>query len=224
MLDRTDTEITTNADTNIKQPLSKEGARRCLQHYKDNGQARPTIRMLARDWAWSSATTGRFVQAFDAEQAVTEAKTETPSTVSSSTETEPTPHERRQMLIRAGEHFDEVFKQETPAELVDRLVAERKIDLAGPEEADGYHYWGVPSQRAIEAREAAGGAVELWQECQSGSEEGFIINIAAGNAVAVARSVLYAAGFKNILIATLEKGGYVDVDDGQLAANFGKGR
>jgi hypothetical protein len=44
--------------------------------------------------------------------------------------------------------------------------------------------------------------------------------VTRGNAVQLARNILFAAGFKGVLIATCVGGGYADVEDGDLPEHF----
>lgn len=71
------------------------------------------------------------------ERPATDTAVELPLVVADTpTETEPTPHERRNMLIEAAKDFDAKVKPEAPTELVDRMVAEGKISLQAPELED----------------------------------------------------------------------------------------
>jgi hypothetical protein len=45
---------------------------------------------------------------------------------------EPTPHQRRSMLIAGSEDFERLETRETSAALVDRMVAEGKVKLSAP--------------------------------------------------------------------------------------------
>jgi hypothetical protein len=107
---------------------------------------------------------------------------------------------------------------------VDRIAEQEKArDTLGMND-DLDVYWQIPRQAAIECRPLGKGNVEIWQEGQHGDEDASVFNIAAGNAVQFARSVLYAAGFRRIGIYTYEHGGNVDVEDGHLASNFYDGK
>jgi hypothetical protein len=88
-------------------------------------------------------------------------------------------------------------------------------------EVDRETYWPIPSQAAIECRQAENGAVEIWQEGQHSPEEDVTIHIAAGNAVMLARHILYAAGFPNVSMYIHVRGeGNVDLNNGDLAETF----
>jgi hypothetical protein len=96
-----------------------------------------------------------------------------------------------------------------------------KASLASPEPAtaDGGWVYTIPRQAEIVCAALKEGGIEIEQECLLGGEP-TIIHVAEGNAVALARRILYAAGFQTVLISTHEKGGCVDLDDGDLARNF----
>lgn len=109
---------------------------------------------------------------------------------------------------------------------IDRIAeAEAAREALGmnDDDAEREFYWAIPRQYAIECRALPGGDVEIWQEGQHGDDDAHIIHVAAGNAVMLARHLLYAAGFKSITIATYVPGeGMEDVEDGSLAATFCK--
>jgi hypothetical protein len=154
---------------------------------------RPSVRELAVAWGWSKSTVARFVSQLD-RPAVGQHDC-------------PSPQQLRSLLINGAEDFDRKHPAETAEGLVDRVIAEGKV---------GDAYWSIPSQAAIECAALPDGGVEIIQE------RGQRIEVAAGNAVQLARLILYAAGFNGIGIYTYEGGGCVDVEDGQLAANFEK--
>ena len=53
-----------------------------------------------------------------------------------------------------------------------------------------------------------------------GDSENQRISVTRGNAVRLARNILFAAGFESVLIATTKGGrGYYDVEDGDLPEN-----
>lgn len=81
--------------------------------------------------------------------------------------------------------------------------------------------WGIPRQAAINCLPLADGGVEIRQAADLGPEEDQTVTVTDSNAVALARSILFAAGFKAIYIATEGPGGArVDLADGALAKNF----
>jgi hypothetical protein len=179
---------------------------------------RPPIRKLAEVFGWKVATTGRFIQAYEAETK--------PETAVRQPEC-PTPYERRQMLINGTKEFDEKFPPESAEAAVDRSLAEGKIPKSQADrvaDGEGDWVWSIPSQIAIDCAAVADGGVEITQDGQHGPDEAATIHVAAGNVVRLARSILYAAGFNSIGIYTHERAGNVDIEDGQLASNFQDGR
>lgn len=92
-------------------------------------------------------------------------------------------------------------------------------EFAVEEPGDLEVYWGIHSQIAIEVRPLKDGGVEIAQENASRDEED-LVHVAAGNAVRLARSILYAAGFKSIGIFTHVKGGCEDIQDGDEPRHF----
>jgi hypothetical protein len=140
----------------------------------------------------------------------------------------PTPTEQRHMLIKGCEDFDEKY-QPGPSEVgsaaaaVDNAIAKGVVKLAPEDDPDMISYWPIPRQAAIECRAVVNGDVEVWQEGVHGlhgTADAVTVHVAAGNVVRLARSILYAAGFRTVSIYTHEKGGNVDIEDGQLAKNF----
>lgn len=79
----------------------------------------------------------------------------------------------------------------------------------------------IPHQLAIHLREVADGGIEITQEDSRGDEVSRI-DVSAQNAVALARLILFTAGFVAINISTYD-GGWIDISDGDLAENFYKG-
>jgi hypothetical protein len=82
--------------------------------------------------------------------------------------------------------------------------------------------WSIPQQSRIECSANVDGEVEIEQISPLGDSDNQRIFVTRGNAVRLARHVLFAAGFKAILIATHERGGYCDLEDGDLPERFGK--
>ncbi|MDH2343249.1 hypothetical protein [Bradyrhizobium sp. SSUT77] len=132
----------------------------------------------------------------------------------------PTPTERRAMLIAGAEDFmakhPEQHDGTTAEEAVDAAVATGKISLAPDEpEIDTDLCWHIPHQALIECRPTNDGTVEIWQKGQLGPDDDQRIDVAPRNAVALARRILWAAGFKSVgIFAYVKGGGCVDLEDG----------
>jgi hypothetical protein len=83
--------------------------------------------------------------------------------------------------------------------------------------------WVVPFQPRIECSATHDDEVEIEQISSIHSDENVRIHVARSNAVRLARNILFAAGFKSVLIATLDGvGGYSDVEDGDLPEPLAK--
>jgi hypothetical protein len=80
--------------------------------------------------------------------------------------------------------------------------------------------WAVPHQRRIECWATNDDEIEIEEYSERGESDNVRICVARCNAVRLARSILYATGFKGVLIATGAKGGYCDVEDGGLPEHF----
>jgi hypothetical protein len=81
--------------------------------------------------------------------------------------------------------------------------------------------WSVPHQNRIECSPTMDDEIEIEQLSPLGESENTRIFVTRSNAVQLARSILYAAGFKGVLIATTDGGGgYSDVEDGGLPEHF----
>ena len=133
--------------------------------------------------------------------------------------------ERRRMLIAAGEDFiannPDLDDGKTSEEAVDDAIASGKISLVPQSEDDEFGAcYVIPHQARIECSLTTDGQVEISQEGHLGPEEGDRVHVALGNAVALARCILYAAGFRNVCISTFVRGGYEDVEDGDTANLF----
>lgn len=148
---------------------------------------------------------------------------------------EPTPTEFRGMLINACADFDASMGDtkpiETAEEAVDNALARGRVRYPGgqlvpvvqePEPDDDENaVWGIEAQAEIEISRLPGGSVLIHEPPGPGTQaEGERIVVTAGNAVAFARRVLWAAGFKGVLIATSAGGGYCDLEDGDTAGEF----
>jgi hypothetical protein len=91
-----------------------------------------------------------------------------------------------------------------------------------PAATDEGYCWAVPQQARIECWLTNDDEVEIEETSEQHDSENVRITVTRGNAVQLARSILFAAGFKTVLIATAVKGGYCycDVEDGNLPEQF----
>jgi hypothetical protein len=81
--------------------------------------------------------------------------------------------------------------------------------------------WAVPFQAHIECSLTNDDEIEIEQISPVHEDENIRIDVARSNAVRLARCILWAAGFKSVLIATGDGGGgYRDVEDGGLPEHF----
>ena len=81
--------------------------------------------------------------------------------------------------------------------------------------------WAVPSQARIECSLTVDDTLEIEQISPIHEDENIRIDVARSNAVRLARCILWAAGFKSVLIATGDGGGgYRDIEDGDLPEHF----
>lgn len=80
--------------------------------------------------------------------------------------------------------------------------------------------WAIPAQSRIECSATNDDEVEIEEFSDLDESENSRIVVCRGNAVRLARCILFAAGFPNISISTLAKGGYHDVEDGALSEQF----
>jgi hypothetical protein len=81
--------------------------------------------------------------------------------------------------------------------------------------------WVVPFQPRIECWATNEDEIEIEQISPIHEDENIRIDVARSNAVRLARCILWAAGFKSVLIATSDGGGgYRDVEDGDLPEHF----
>ena len=97
-----------------------------------------------------------------------------------------------------------------------------KAAPAATGEDDSADYcWAVPSQARIECWATNGDEIEIEQISPVHEDENIRIDVARSNAVRLARCILWAAGFKSVLIATGDGGGgYRDIEDGDLPEHF----
>lgn len=80
--------------------------------------------------------------------------------------------------------------------------------------------WRIPRQAQIECSLTADlQTVEIEQEGQHGGpdDDGGRIHVNRGNAVQLAKHILWAAGFQNVGIYTMTPAGNVDLEDGDIA-------
>ena len=91
-----------------------------------------------------------------------------------------------------------------------------------PAATDEGYCWAVPQQARIECWLTNDDQVEIEEINEADETESVRICVTRGNAVRLARSILSAAGFKSVSIATVVKGGYCycDVEDGDLPEQF----
>jgi hypothetical protein len=105
-----------------------------------------------------------------------------------------------------------------PEEKCERVTAAKDSDRC--EDGSGY-CWAVPSQDRIECSPTNDDEIEIEQISPVHADENVRIHVARSNAVRLARCILWAAGFKSVLIATGDGGGgYRDVEDGDLPEHF----
>jgi hypothetical protein len=83
--------------------------------------------------------------------------------------------------------------------------------------------WSVQEQSRIECSATVDNEIEIEQLSPLHPDENVRIHVARSNAVRLARCILFATGFKSVLIATGDGGGgYSDVEDGDLPERFGE--
>ena len=101
------------------------------------------------------------------------------------------------------------------APAVDAVLARRKA------EGEGGYFYGIPPQPEIQVSTVADGSIEIAEISPLGSEDDARIVVNVSNAVRLARCILFAAGFQNILFAVGGPGGgYEDLHDGGEAWQF----
>jgi hypothetical protein len=107
-----------------------------------------------------------------------------------------------------------------PPEPVEPPTPEPAPEPAGEDDSADY-CWAVPSQASIECSLTNDDEIEIEQISPIHEDENIRIDVARSNAVRLARCILWAAGFKSVLIATGDGGGgYRDVEDGDLPEHF----
>lgn len=147
---------------------------------------------------------------------------------SSTNSPEPTPTDRRHMLIAGAEDFTAKFPEwvdgRTAEQQVDDAIAKGIVSLATGGDEDGKDVcWTIPHQARIECSLTPNGDVQIWQEGQHGLDDDDRIHVAPRNAVALARCILFAAGFKSIgIYAYVAGGGCVDLEDGDTPEAQGR--
>jgi hypothetical protein len=123
----------------------------------------------------------------------------------------------RSILIRGGQDSDKRLIRETSDKAEHRPPAEKQG--GPPVEANSKHLcWIVPRQDEVIVFSTFEGTIEIEQKSPLGQAEDQRVIIVTSNAVQVARMILWAAGWRSILIATGDDGrGYRDLEDGDLA-------
>jgi YHS domain-containing protein len=93
-----------------------------------------------------------------------------------------------------------------------------------PQATPDDYCWVVPFQPRIECSRTNDDEVEIEQLSPFHPDENVRIHVARSNAVRLARCILWATGFKGVLIASTDGGGgYSDVEDGGLPEHFDRG-
>lgn len=123
---------------------------------------------------------------------------------------------------RTASHYEPQRGQRSPTCSGSNLPAVIETPAKENEPADAAdHCWAVPSQDRIECSATNDDEVEIEQLSPIHPDENVRVHLARSNVVRLARSILFAAGFKSVLIATLDGGGgYSDVEDGDLPEHF----
>jgi len=81
--------------------------------------------------------------------------------------------------------------------------------------------WALPRQDRMEVYATNDDTIEIVQISPMGESEDVRIDIARSNAVALARRILYAAGFSGLCLGGAVNGrGYYDLHDGSLPEHF----
>lgn len=136
---------------------------------------------------------------------------------------EPTPHQRRNMLIESTKDFDAKHPPETANELVDRMVAEGKVSPTPPAEAAEEDYgdfdW-CRSDPCIVLREQPATAIYLnpsdavviRQEKTWDREEDSFVCIRPEYAIKFAKQLLKIAGHGEVEFSQRSGGGFVDLE------------
>jgi hypothetical protein len=139
----------------------------------------------------------------------------------------PTPTEQRHMLIEGAKDFNKLYppgpsEVATAEEAVNDAIAKGVVSLAPDADVNGEDgFWFIPHQARIECSMTADGMVQVWQEGQHGVDDAERIHVAVNNSVALARRILWAAGFKSIgIFAYARGGGCVDLEDGDSPAEI----
>ena len=97
----------------------------------------------------------------------------------------------------------------------------KDASAATGEDDSADYCWAVPSQTRIECSQTNDDEIEIEQISPVHEDENIRIDVARSNAVRLARCILWAAGFKSVLIATGDGGGgYTDIKDGNLPEQF----
>lgn len=99
-------------------------------------------------------------------------------------------------------------------------VAPQEAALRNTAEGEGGYFFGILPQREIQVSTLSDKSIEIAEISPLGSEDDARIIVNTSNAVRLARCILFAAGFQNILFAVGGPGGYEDLEDGGEAWQF----
>ena len=128
---------------------------------------------------------------------------------------EPTPHQRRSMLIAGAEAFDAKIKPETSEEIVGRVIAEGKVKVTPEPEPD--FDWCceqnivLPEQQATAVYVNPADAVVIRQQAPWDQDEDSFVYVRPEYAIKFCKQVLKAAGYGDVNFAQPSGGGFVDL-------------
>lgn len=98
----------------------------------------------------------------------------------------------------------------------EEIALENKNQRPEPEGEEKDYCWEIPHQPRIQVSPNEN-TVRIWQEGQHGHGDNQEVEVALGNSIALARMILWAAGWESIGIYGYAKGGCFDLEDGMLA-------
>jgi hypothetical protein len=107
-------------------------------------------------------------------------------------------------------------KPDTYPQVIDLLPRDRPTDAVSGDDL----CWTVERQDLIEVMGVRDGSIEIIQRSPLGEDDDECVTVASRNVVALARRILWAAGFNAVLIATGGRGGYSDLADGSVPEDF----